>query len=300
MAALAAVASQLRASQGSSSLSAGVAAAQAGSAIGSVSGAFQAARGAASTFVTEARTNLLPGRSGVGRTASAIPADGTRCEGCGEMFGILRRRQTCGSCDRFLCGPCLGGPAVLAPISCFCAATCPRCRDQNLQTGEFDRCREAMQSGVSVTMSLPKKAGLLGGSGGTRKEAVWFCVDVGAGDLHWATLAQKNGRPAEEGRIPVSEVLAVRNTGVAVELAIKGQAQPTNLDFGEERDTWSRYLEVAVEVLTPESERAALDAARDAHRHLEMEERRRTNEERKKKLSEGLGMRFTAEAMMRK
>lgn len=159
-----------------------------------------------------------------------------------------------------------------------------------------------MQSGISVTMSLPKKAGLLGGSSGTRKEAVWFSVDVGAGELHWQTLAQKNGRPAEEGRIPVSEVLAVRNTGAAVELAIKGQAQPTSLGFGstDERDDWSRYLELAVEVLTPESERAALDAARDAHRHLEMDERRRVNEERKKKLSEGLGMRFTAEAMMRK
>merc|ERR1712194_202028 len=76
--------------------------------------------------------------------------------------------------------------------------------------------------------------------------------------------------------------------------------QPLVLDFenAPAREAWTRYFEMAAQVLVPEHDRAALDEARAQHRHAEIDERRAVNEERKKKLQEGLGMRFTAEAMM--
>merc|ERR1712151_569158 len=97
------------------------------------------------------------------------------------------------------------------------------------------------------------------------------------------------------------EVLYVRDTGVAVELSVKDQSQSTVLEFdsSSDRTSWTKYLELAVEVLTPPDERAALDAIRADYKQREIEERRILNEERKKKLSENLGMRFTVEAMMR-
>lgn len=170
-----------------------------------------------------------------------------------------------------------------------------------MQSSEFNRYLPELESGISVTMSIPKKAGFFGtGGAGARKAPAWLALDQASGEFTWSTLEQKNGRPLEEGRIPVCEVLVVRNTGAALELSVKGQSQPTVLEFStaDERQKWAKYMELAVEVLTPESERAALDAARDGHRRVEMDERRKTNEERKKKLQEGLGMRFTAEAMM--
>lgn len=168
----------------------------------------------------------------------------------------------------------------------------------------------AMEAGVSVGLGLPKKAnassglfaGLTGGgsSSGPRKLAAWLSLDADSGELRWASLEQRQGRPAEEGHIPVSEVLGVRNTGMLLEISAMGYSQPVTLDFGTagERDAWTRYVELAAQVLTPDSERAALDVARASHKQLELEERRALNEERKKRLQEGLGMRFTAEAMM--
>lgn len=275
--------------------------------------------GVLQSAVGQARTNLLPGRGNPSHTAST-PSDGSRCEGCGDSFGVLRRRSTCGSCDRYLCAGCLGQGtlASLSGISCFCSNTCPRCREQNAQTGEFEANRAEMESGVSVMIGVPRKAsGLLGraqaalasGTGGAAslsglapiKLAAWFSLEQGgSGDLRWATLEQRAGRPVDEGRISICDVLAVRDTGVAVELSVKGQTQATTLEFGtpKERSTWYKYIELAQDVLTPESERAALESARSSHRQLEIEERRALNEERKKKLSENLGMRFTAEAMI--
>merc|ERR1712129_237502 len=109
-------------------------------------------------------------------------------------FGVLRRRQVCGSCDRFLCGGCLGSPAFLAPISCFCSATCPKCLDQGKQSSEFNRCSAELESGVSVTMSIPKKAGFFGAGAGARKAAAWLALDQASGEFTWSTLEQKNGR----------------------------------------------------------------------------------------------------------
>lgn len=222
----------------------------------------------------------------------------------------MRRRTTCSSCDRFICPGCMGRHplAAMAGISCFCGHVCPRCRNQNAQTGEFETCREAMESGVGVSIGLPKKASSGGGFFGVggsssappRRLQAWLSLDCDKGELRWATLEQRQGRPTEEGQIPVYQVLGVRNTGMALELSVKDYTQPMMLEFGtaDERNDWDRYIELAVQVLTPESERAELDAARASHRDREIEERRALNEERKKRLSEGLGMRFTAEAMM--
>lgn len=165
-----------------------------------------------------------------------------------------------------------------------------------------------MESGAGVSLSLPKKpsaGGFFSSMAGSasappRRLQAWLSLDFEKGELCWATLEQRQGRPSEEGRIPVYEVLAVRNTGMALEVSVREYTQPMTLEFGtaEERNAWDRYIELAVQVLTPESERAELDAARASHRDREIEERRALNEERKKRLSEGLGMRFTAEAMM--
>lgn len=308
---LSSVASQLRASTAAASSGAGMAAQVAGSA-GAVTGALSSGsgklKGVFKSVAGEAqvRANLLTGK-GTSRAASAIPSDGTRCEECGEGFGLLRRRSTCTSCDRYLCGACLGRNqmATMVGISCFCGSLCPRCRDGNARTGEFAMCRETMESGISVTLGLPGKAGgggLFGGSGGSapRKFPAWVSVEADRGELRWATLQQRQGRPAEEGHIPVSEVVAVRNTGVVLEVSTMTSTQPITMEFGcpEEREAWARYVDLAVQVLTPEEERAALDEARSRHRHSEVEERRALNEERKKQLQQGLGMRFTAEAMM--
>jgi len=244
------------------------------------------------------RLGAAPGAS-AGAAAPLPLADGTRCEGCGAAFGLLSRRNACGSCDRLLCARCLGSPLAVAGLSCLCSSACPRCREQNAQFGEFEACRAAMEKGASVTMAMPRKAGFFGAAE-PRKVGVWLSLDSD-NELRWQTLEQRCGKPAEEGRIPMFELLAARDTGVLIELAIKGQSQPMMLDFGpsaEERQAWARYLDLALEVLTPESERASLKAAREQHRGIEIEERRALNEERKKKLTQGLGMRFTAEAMM--
>ncbi|CAJ1333397.1 unnamed protein product, partial [Effrenium voratum] len=129
-----------------------------------------------------------------------------------------------------------------------------------------------------------------------RKLAAW--LSLRGADLSWATLEQRAGQPMEQALLPLAEVLHVRNTGLQLELSIKGQQQATSLEFGtsEERLAWERYLNLAAEVLIPESERAEREDAKASFRAQELEERRALNEERKKRLSEGLGMRFTAEA----
>lgn len=300
---LAAVASQLREAKASDA----GATLQAAAAASSVAGAWQAgkdrARGALQTIAGEAqaKANLLGiGGSSSSTTGNAIAHDGVRCEGCGERFGFLRRRQTCGSCDRYLCGVCLGSSAAVAGISCFCASVCPQCRELGERNGEFQRIKAKMEEGVNVSIGLPRKAGLFGGGSEKRNIVSWFSLQSSTGCLVWGSLEQKGGRPAEEGKMNVSDVLHVRNTGLMLELAVKGQNVPTTLEFGsaEEREAWTKYLELAVEILTPESERADQEAARASHRSKELEERRALNEERKKQLSTGLGMRFTAEAMI--
>ena len=90
------------------------------------------ARGVFGSFVGEAqaRASLLAEAAGATpRGASAIPADGTRCQECGASFGVLNRRTRCGSCERFLCAACGGqNPLVaLTGFRCFSGA-CPRCR----------------------------------------------------------------------------------------------------------------------------------------------------------------------------
>jgi hypothetical protein len=119
-------------------------------------------------------------------------------------------------------------------------------------------------------------------------------------EFYWTSLEQKNGRPLQEVRIPVGKVLTVRNTGIAIEMSIMGQPEPTSLEFtsSSERDTWFRYIEVAVEVLMPEADRERREVARNKQRQIEMEDRRVRNEERRKELSDNLGMRFSAQAML--
>ncbi|CAE7394756.1 BXL6, partial [Symbiodinium sp. CCMP2456] len=130
--------------------------------------------------------------------------------------------------------------------------------------------------------------------GDRRKIPAWLSLRIP--DLCWASLEQRAGQPLEAAEIPLGQVLHVRNTGLMLELVIKDQPA-LQLEFGtaEERNAWEKYLNLALEVLVPESERAERDAAKASHRAQEVEERRALNEERKKRLSEGLGMRFTAE-----
>merc|ERR1712107_149222 len=115
-----------------------------------------------------------------------------------------------------------------------------------------------------------------------------------------ASLEQRHGKPAEEGCIQFGELLTARNTGLTIELSVRGNAEPVVLDFptAGERDAWARYLELGMQVLVLDSERANLEEARARQRHAEMEARKLRNEERKKRLSDGLGMHYTAEAMM--
>merc|ERR1712083_321821 len=107
------------------------------------------------------------------------------------------------------------------------------------------------------------------------------------------------GRPAQEGRILVKDVIGVRNTGAMLELSVKGEAQPIKLEFTSvtDRNAWCRYIELACEALTTDDERKVLEASRASQRRIEMQQRQTVNEERKKNLSENLGMKFTAEAM---
>eukprot|EP00927_Polykrikos_kofoidii_P045004 TRINITY_DN38868_c0_g1_i1.p1 TRINITY_DN38868_c0_g1~~TRINITY_DN38868_c0_g1_i1.p1 ORF type:complete len:322 (-),score=53.62 TRINITY_DN38868_c0_g1_i1:282-1247(-) len=310
MAGFATAVASLRAAQGLGAV------ASAGASVKAIGGSSQAAGASASSSFAETLHGGMGRAKGVLQSIKtkatgqhrSLPlaspaADGSCCEVCGQTFGLLRRRRTCSSCDRFLCTSCMSGGMTL--ISCLCASSCERCTDQNSRSGEFEIHRADMESGVSATLALPgsKVSGFFAAATGNtsgRKLAVWLSIDCGPADVCWHTLEQRGGRPSEEGRISVCEILSVRDTGVVVELSIKGQTQATVIEFGTPSDlsSWSRYLELAVEVLTPESERAALDAARAEHRRGEMEERRHANEERRKKLSENLGMRFTAEAML--
>lgn len=53
-----------------------------------------------------------------------------------------------------------------------------------------------------------------------------------------------------------------------------------------------------MEVLLPENDRERLEAARKTQRDIEMQERRTRNEERRKNLSDNLGMKYSAQAML--
>jgi len=272
------------------------------SAQANLTGAFQAGGRRAKGLLR----GLGGGNSEAAPQRASVPSDGTQCEECGAFFGVLNRRATCSSCDRFMCGACLGRNPIasVTGISCLCGAVCPRCREQNEQTGEFEGFRPAMESGVSVTLTLPKKprTGLFGGGGGSSPQRLpaWLSLVAERSELHWASLEQRNGKPAEEGQILLYEILAVRDTGSVLELPTTSNPQPAVLEFAstDDREAWAKYVEVAVRVLTPDSERASLEAARSSHRQHEAEERRIRNEERKKQLQENLGMRYTAEAMI--
>eukprot|EP00927_Polykrikos_kofoidii_P079570 TRINITY_DN76351_c0_g1_i1.p1 TRINITY_DN76351_c0_g1~~TRINITY_DN76351_c0_g1_i1.p1 ORF type:complete len:327 (-),score=50.31 TRINITY_DN76351_c0_g1_i1:81-1061(-) len=275
----------------------------------------QRARGALQTLAGEAqqRTGLLRGDH-LSDTAVAVPCDGTRCEACGVIFGVLKRRNTCLSCDRFLCAGCLtGNPlAALAGAVCFCARTCPRCSAHGMDGNELAKCRADMEKGVNVILTLPSQKSrgvgfIFGGGaakGGTLKTVpAWLSLGTdaaAAGNLCWATLEQRAGRPAEEGRIPFNAIVAVKPRDSVLELVMQNQTETTTLDFLEasERETWSGYIELGMRILTTEDDRAAIRAAQVRHRHDEVDERQARNEERKKLLQQGLGMRFTAEAMV--
>lgn len=264
----ASVASQLREAQdGPGGLATAGLALQAGA---------QRARGALQAIAGQAQAR---GANLINLNRSTSPSDGSRCEACGEQFGMFRRRQICGSCDRYFCAACLGAFTV-AGIGCFCGSKCAECRELGEKNGEFESIRCKMEDGVSVTISFPAKASMFGSS--RRKVPVWLSLKTP--DLAWASLEQRAGQPLERGQLPLTEVLHVRNTGMQLELSVKGQSQPMQLEFGnaEERSAWERYLNLAGEVLIPDSERAE----------------RETAKERKKSLSQGLGMRYTAEAMM--
>eukprot|EP00929_Paragymnodinium_shiwhaense_P088045 TRINITY_DN48245_c0_g1_i1.p1 TRINITY_DN48245_c0_g1~~TRINITY_DN48245_c0_g1_i1.p1 ORF type:complete len:335 (-),score=85.96 TRINITY_DN48245_c0_g1_i1:155-1159(-) len=288
------------------------------------------ATGTVSSFAEEAqqRAGLLTsdhlGGSSSSSSAPQFPHDGKQCESCGIAFSMLKRRTMCSSCDRYLCAGCLTDQplAKLTGITCFlCGSMCPRCLEQGKEFREFEACRSSMESGVSVTITLPaaqqqhSRIGMLFGGGGSgasqpgRNVHAWLslgCVATAAAasappELRWASLERRGGRPVEEGSLVFGELMSVRNTGSALELSLKGQPEATVLLFNSdaERDAWSGYIELGIKVLTPDEARAALEAARSTQRASELEMRRMKNEERKKQLQDGLGgMRFTAEAMM--
>jgi len=169
------------------------------------------------------------------------------------------------------------------------------------QSGEFRDSVAQMEEGVSVALSIPQKKGnFFSDSISWREVIVWLRFDSASSELSWATLEQRQGQPVEEGRFPICDVVFVNDKGSHLELWMSNQSHPMRMKFdsSDEKDSWARYMRLAVDVLTPESDRAALEAARREHRHKAMEERQSQNEERKKKLSENLGMRYTAEAMM--
>jgi len=299
------MASKLQEANAASS-SGAAAAVQASSAATSVTDALVAGKERAAGLFGTIKSKVA-GETGAAQEHSAIPSDGTRCEECGAYFGIMRRRLTCSSCDRFLCGSCLGQNALSAVtgITCFCGALCPRCRNQNEQGAEFEGCRAAMENGVSVTLGLPRKqarGGLFGAGGSSDRPPfpAWLSLDGRSDELRWATLEQRAGQPLEEGRFVFAEMLTVRSTDKSLEIAMLDHTRPMSLDFntGAECEAWQNYLELAMKVLTPESDRATLDEARRANRQIQVEERRARNEERRAQLSQNLGMRFTAEAMI--
>ena len=203
----------------------------------------------------------------------AIPADGTRCQDCGTSFGMFNRRTTCGTCERFLCAACCGQNqlAAVTGIRCFCDASCSRCRDQNSRCGEFQAVREAMEEGVCVTAGLPVKgavASFFGAADGRRQVAAFLKLETEERRLAWASLEQRDGRPAEEGHVPLHEILYARDTMTFLEVALTSQKVPIIFTFPEasEREAWAEHVELAVRVLTHDEDRAALDDARAKHR----------------------------------
>jgi hypothetical protein len=237
-----------------------------------------------------------------GLMGNGIPADGSQCQECGVRFGGFQRRGSCAACSRYLCGSCIGSPfAAATGIHCFCPATCPHCKEQSVSGGEFEACKAQLESGISVTICMTQQTvGLFTTSRERHKVPAWLSLNSSMAEFYWTSLEQKNGRPLQEVRIPVGKVLTVRNTGIAIEMSIMGQPEPTSLEFtsSSERDTWFRYIEVAVEVLMPEADRERREVARNKQRQIEMEDRRVRNEERRKELSDNLGMRFSAQAML--
>lgn len=301
MAAFTSLASQLSDSastQASHASAASQASAAASSMVGGVNKSAQWARGMFKSVVGEAEL-----RAGlIGNRPEAIPADGSQCQGCGMHFGGMRRRGLCASCSRYLCGACIGSPfAAATGIHCFCPVTCPQCRGHSASDGEFQACRAKLESGVSVTIGVTQQtAGFFSTSRERKKVPAWFSLNACMAEFCWTSLEQRNGRPLQEVHISAGKLVSVRNTGVALELSVVGQPEATSLEFGtsSERDEWCRYIEVAMEVLTPEDDRERLKAARASQRDIEMQDRRARNDERRKNLSTDLGMKYSAQAML--
>eukprot|EP00424_Heterocapsa_rotundata_P003097 CAMPEP_0168698230 /NCGR_PEP_ID=MMETSP0503-20121227/36310_1 /TAXON_ID=89963 /ORGANISM="Heterocapsa rotundata, Strain SCCAP K-0483" /LENGTH=129 /DNA_ID=CAMNT_0008744115 /DNA_START=96 /DNA_END=483 /DNA_ORIENTATION=- len=129
-----------------------------------------------------------------------------------------------------------------------------------------------MESGVAVTLGLPaKSAGLFG----AEEEAGRVVLPrQGLGEAPLGVAGAEGRAAGGAGPHPGLRGRLGADTGMFLELATKGQTQPLRLAFGApaEREAWARYVDLAVKVLTPDGERAALDAARAAHRQMEIEE----------------------------
>jgi len=223
----------------------------------------------------------------------AYPSDGTVCERCGSLFSFMNRRMVCPSCDKFLCTTCFGGNVASGwAFLCLCRSACIQCTSDSSRQLHYRPTKERLESGTSCVMT---NAGSFFSDEDQRIPS-WLHLDTERRAFLIQSLEQSKGVPLSQEQFLLSQIVYIRSTGLGLDIRDKDKIVKIEL---EQAAMWAENMNEAVEVETTMEEKCSLVQAKNEIRLLEMEERRKVNEERKKRLTDGgrLGMRFTAEAM---
>jgi hypothetical protein len=162
-----------------------------------------------------------------------------------------------------------------------------------------------------------KKLSTSGHGKASQGEGVWVSLIDEDTVLEWKTLANENNEPKASRHIPmhtISRTVAskagsenddeARKRRLTVEDKNGDVILELEADSAVERDLWVEAMENALEVLKPdlEKERRGVDRSLQLQqKRLDIVDRDRARQERKRKLTKGskLGMKYTAQAMAR-
>ena len=148
-------------------------------------------------------------------------------------------------------------------------------------------------------------------------EPIWLSLVEDDTQLEWKTLANEHNKPKAQRRHPLHNISRAVPTYAGDKSSTDGETMRLSFedkngdcilcveaDSSVERDLWQAAVENALQVLKPNLDSNRRTADRSLmleQRRLDIADRDRAREERKKKLTGGkpLGMKYTAQAMAR-
>merc|ERR1712146_756395 len=99
-------------------------------------------------------------------------------------------------------------------------------------------------------------------SGGTeRKVLSWLTLDSDSAAFVWKSLEQRSGQPVEEGQLHISDIIAFRRTGLQLDVLMKNREITFAFDSAPDLEKWHPAMKLALDVLTTDSDKAALEAS---------------------------------------